>query len=104
MRQGQLDRRAEIIGSATTRNEYNEAIEAPAVVATVMCRLQEMSGREFVAAAQLFAEQRAVITIRYRAGIDTRNSVRVDGKTWNIGSIRELGRRRYLELAVTHTG
>ena len=104
MRQGQLDRRAEIIGTTKTRNEYNEEIEAPAVLATVMCRLQEISGREFVAAAQLFAEQRAVITIRYRTGLDTRNSVRVDGKAWNIRSIRELGRRRYLELAVSHTG
>jgi SPP1 family predicted phage head-tail adaptor len=104
MRQGQLDRRAEIIGSATTRNEYNEAIEAAAVLATVMCRLQEVSGREFVAAAQPFAEQRAVITIRYRTGIDTKSSLRVDGKNWNIRSIREIGRRRYLELAATHTG
>lgn len=104
MRQGQLDRQAEIIGNVETRNDYNEVIEEPAVIATVMCRKQEIAGREFVAASQLFAEQRAVITIRYRPDITPRNLIRVDGTEWNIHSIRELGRRRYLELAVSHTG
>lgn len=104
MRQGQLDRKADLIGLIETRNEYNEVIEEPTVLATVWCRKQEVAGREFVAASSLFAEQRAVITIRYRSDIDTRNLIRVDGLDWNIRSIRELGRRRYLELAVTYTG
>lgn len=104
MRIGQLDRKAEIIGLiAGARDEYNESTRTPQVIAEVWCRVVQTPGREFMAASQLFAEERAVITIRYRAGITAENEIHVDGKTWQIHSIRELGRRRYLEIAVTYT-
>lgn len=103
MRIGALDRRAELLSLTGPRNAYNESIETRTVIDTVWCRLQGLPGREFIAAAQPHAEERVLITIRYRTDLTTKNAIRVDGREFDIGSIRELGRRQYLELACKRT-
>lgn len=98
MRAGKLDRRVTLERFTSTVNEFNEPIETWAPIATVWAELVQETGREFLAQSEVTAERKAVFRIRYRAGITVRDRVIYDGRAHNIVDVRELGRRKGLEL------
>lgn len=69
MRAGRLDRRITIQARATGQDEYGEPLTGWADVATVWARIDDLTGKQYLAAQ---AAQNAVqtrITIRYRPGM-----------------------------------
>lgn len=96
---GALDRRIAVQRYTETRDPiYNTVVhtwadhitDAPASVKTT-------AGREFLEGSQLMAEKRAVFTVRF-ADISVLDRVSYDGRLFNISDVREIGRRRFLEL------
>lgn len=96
---GAFDRRITIQRVTETRDPATNAIveswsthlaDAPASV-------KQTPGREFLEGNQIVAERRAVFTVRY-ADIRETDRVVFDGRDFNISDIREIGRRRFLEL------
>lgn len=96
---GALDRRITVQRATETRDPGTNAVlqswanhltDAPASVKTA-------AGREFLEGAQIVSERRAVFTIRW-AEVAVTDRVSFDGRIYNISDVREIGRRRFLEL------
>ena len=99
MRLGRLDtyitiEREMIVG----RDGFNAPIKQMAVFAAAMAERIQESGREFLAAAALTAEQRVVFRTHWIDDLKTSDRVRCDGRLYNIREVRPLGRRRFAEL------
>lgn len=97
---GLLDRRVDIQRrDLVPHPDTNELIESYVSYATgVPCRVVRSPGSEFLSMNQVVSEQRAVFTIRWRAGVIATDRVVYEGKSWDIVDIRELGRRVGLEI------
>lgn len=96
---GAFDRRITIQRVTESRDPAtNAVVEAWAThLADVPASVKQSPGREFLEANQITSERRAVFTIRY-AEITVKDRVRSDARVYNISDIREIGRRRFLEL------
>ena len=99
MRAGDLDRLIEIIrNNPGAADEFNEAAENWQTFATVYAGFDQVSGREFLASAQVMTERRAIFTIRYRSDLLMTDRIRYGGEEWRLAEIREIGRRDGLAL------
>lgn len=99
MRAGDLDRTIELLrNSPGDADEFNEAAENWQAFATVRAGFEQVSGREFLASAQVMTERRAIFTIRYRSDVLMTDRVRYGGEDWRLSEIREIGRREGLAL------
>lgn len=96
---GALDRRITVQRYIETRDPiFNSVVhiwadhitDAPASVKTA-------AGREFLEGPQIVSERRAVFTIRF-ADVTVLDRVSFVGRLYNISDVREIGRRRFLEL------
>jgi SPP1 family predicted phage head-tail adaptor len=100
MRIAARDKRIEIVRPITTTGELGgEVPTGEAVIATVRASKRTMSGRQFFASGvQERSEELAIFTIWFRSDVKTTDKLRCDGHGYEIQSIRELGRRRELEI------
>jgi head-tail adaptor len=101
MRAGNLDRQIEITRTTTTANPDEPWIpgdETTVTVATARAQLVQQSTEEFL---RNFGEQQVaavIFRIRYIAGIVLTDRVVYAGATYDLEEIKEIGRRKGLEL------
>jgi SPP1 family predicted phage head-tail adaptor len=100
MRIAARDKRLEIVRPVTATGELGGEVQAgETVIATVWASKRTMSGREFLAGGtQERAEEVATFNIRWRSDLRATDKVRCDGREYGIEGIRELERRRQLEI------
>jgi SPP1 family predicted phage head-tail adaptor len=98
MKAGPLDRRVTIQRKTVVYDEYNEAIEAWAELATLSAQVVQQSGREFLSNDQTQAERRVLFRLRWFKGVTVLDRVTYGGRVHNIQDVKELGRREGLEL------
>lgn len=98
MRAGALDRRITIQANATVIDQNGQPVPGWTTRATVWAQVKQTAGREFLAAEQILAEERAVFLIRWRGDIAATDRILWDGKTYDVKWAREIGRRQGLEI------
>lgn len=105
---GRMDRRItfqEVIGSPGDYNVNNTTGWADiSSNATVYAQVEEGLGNEAYEGDQLVSIKQSKMTIRYRTDINARNRIVYEGLIYEILSIREIVRRRYLEIKVEEKG
>lgn len=98
---GKLDRRITVRRIAATVDAYNEPVGVPADHMTIWAAKKDISDRERLSAAEIGATITTRFTIRWSckaAEITPKDLVLCDGRTYDIHGIKEIGRRRYLEI------
>ena len=99
MKLGRLDTYIVILRKdAVTRNAFNEAEKSEREEGAAMAERVQVSGREFLAADAIQAEERVVFRTHWRGDVTTADAVLCNGKRHNIREVRPLGRNRYMEL------
>lgn len=107
MRLGALDTLIEIERHGEYgRDEFNTPLVGHYVLAQAMAQRVQTTGREFLAAEGVTAEERVVFRLHWLPGVTTRDRVKIpderaeDGtqRPYNIREVRPLGRNRFLEL------
>lgn len=104
MRAGTLDRKIVLVREEEIgRNPYNEPIygttETP-----LRASVQQQSGKEYLAAGQVGAPRQVVFRVRWIANVSVTNTVQYADAEFNIQEVREIGRRRALELHCVGAG
>lgn len=102
MRAGHLRHTLVIEEATETRDAHGQAVATWSTFATVPGSLEPLSGREFIASAQVQAEVTARARIRYLAGVTPKMRITHEGKVYAITAVidREL-RHRDLELLLS---
>ena len=95
---GTLDRRIVIQQNTPAASGSGAMAPSWATLATVWARVTEQHGREFLAADQTVAEQRAVFRIRHRSDVTEEMRISYNSRIYEIQSIAELGRRVGLDI------
>ena len=100
MRAGQLDRQVVLLKRTVARDEFGEAVEVFAELATVWARVIHDRSGELSRQNDAQRQAQAVVTfrIRWRAGLDRTMRVRWEGADYDITNIMEVGRRAGLDL------
>lgn len=99
---GKLDRRISIQRYGVTYDDDNQPIEAWTPLTTVWASVQYASDGERVRAAEVGATITIRFQIRYSsvvAGVNPKDRVVYDGKTFDISAVKELGRREGQEIS-----
>lgn len=99
---GRRDRRIRIERYTVAQNGgTGEAVKTWATLTTVWAEKLDLSDRERVAAAEISAE----ITTRFRilysstvSGVNPKDRIVLDGRTYDIWGIKEIGTREGLEI------
>jgi SPP1 family predicted phage head-tail adaptor len=98
MRAGRLDREIQIQSFGNTVEPDGTPVEHWALVATVRAQLVQMSTEEYLRA---YGETEALAVIfrtRWLDGVTTQHRVVYGGRNLDIREVKEIGRRRGLEL------
>lgn len=99
MRAGDLDRRVTIRRLTLGADDgYGNQVEEWTDVATLWAEVKQTGGTEFLAAGRIGDETRLTFRVRYLAGITTTDRAVYQGVEHDIVEVRELGRRKGLEL------
>jgi SPP1 family predicted phage head-tail adaptor len=93
-----MDRRAIILSRTLAPNAYGEQIETFAALDTVWAEKVELSGQEVLLAQQVSAEVMRIFRVRWRSDVTATCRLLVEGVSYGILYIAELGRRERLEL------
>lgn len=105
IRAGELDRRIDILRATFTKNALNE--EVPnwgTLVEGLSAKKRDVSDGERMRAQQVSAEITTRFTIRWSSivsGVNSRDRVRCEGRTYDIFSVKEIGRRVGIEITGT---
>jgi SPP1 family predicted phage head-tail adaptor len=98
---GQLDRLVTVRYPLHTRSETGHAIESWVTGAVQSWgKWLPTTGREFIAAGAKYAEQTGMLRLRYRSDIAETWRVIIEGITYDILAVLEVGRREFLDLSV----
>lgn len=98
---GKKDRRLALQArSLAAANSFGEQIATYTTFATVWAAKTELSGSEQLLAQQISADRAAKFEIYWRPDVTASGRVIVDGVTYGITYIAEVGRRKGLELTV----
>lgn len=100
MRAGLLRHRVTIQNLTTAQDSFGDIVETWSDFATVWAQVEDLSGREFFAAAQVNSEIKTRVRIRYMEGIKPTMRILHGTRTLEIISppIDPDGKRRILEL------
>jgi len=98
MKAGKLDRKITIQAATHTVDAYGVPAPAWSTFATMRAQLIQGSTEEFIRAGGAAPEAVAVFRIRWIAGVTTSHRILHGGATFNIKELKEIGRRRGLEL------
>lgn len=104
MRSGKLDQSITIQAFTTADDELGNQIQTWADVATVRAQLLQASTEEFQRGWGTTYEPTYVFRIRWRDGLTLDNRIIHDGVIRPIEEIKEIGRRRGLELRTAGRG
>lgn len=101
MKAGRLDRRIRVQRKAATQNEFGEPVYTWSDYLTVWAQAKPISGAETFAASQFQAKADIQFLIRWSNAsqtITTLDRVAFDGRTFDIVSVDEVGRREGLQI------
>lgn len=104
MRAGALDRIIAVERSTDTVNDLGQVVASWAPVATLRAQLVQSSTAEFMRNFGASTETAIVFRTRFLAGVTPADRVSYDGAYLNIVEVKELGRRKALELRCTRIG
>lgn len=98
---GSFDRRITIQRVTESRDGATNAVVTSWAdyLTDVPASIKRTTGREFLDADRIQSERRAVFTVRFAEITVIDRVIADDGLTYGITDIREIGRRRFLELA-----
>ena len=100
IRAGQLDRVVTIQERVVTENSVGEDTYDWVDLATgVRAQVIQQSGREIFRAGSIQTAVDTLFVMRYRPDVSVSNRIVYNGKAYNLYSVRELGRRRGLEIS-----
>jgi SPP1 family predicted phage head-tail adaptor len=101
MQAGNLRHRITIQQRSTSEDALGQQVLAWTDVATIWCRVEQLSGRELMTASAERAENTARITVRYRADLVEKMRILYGATIYDITSVSDIeGRRRELEVMV----
>lgn len=98
MRAGDLDRKIVIQTVTESRSGSGAVTDSWSAFATVWAKVRPLSGREYLAAAQINAEVDTEFTIRWLSGVTPKMRISYDGNIYDIEHIAEIGRREGLKI------
>lgn len=98
MRAGRLDRVITVQRSVDAPGDYGETFLAWSNVATLRAGLVQASTTEYMAAYGAAPEEAVIFRTRFLDGITTDDRVVYEGRTHDIKELKEIGRRRGLEI------
>ncbi len=104
MRAGKLDRIIVIERAATTVDEYGTPTEGWSTVATMRAELIQSSVAEFIRAYGATTDTIAIFRIRYLDGVTLADRVTYAGRPYDLKEVKEIGRRKGLELRCIAAG
>jgi SPP1 family predicted phage head-tail adaptor len=104
MKAGQLDRVITVQSFASVPDSWGTPVPTWTNVATLRAHVIQSSTDEFIRAFGASDETVTVFRTRYIAGVTTSHRVVHDGKVHNIKEIKEIGRRKALELRTVSIG
>ena len=104
MRAGRLRHRLQLQSKSVTRDSYGAGIVAWTTEATVWGAIEPLSGREYFAQAQMQAEAKVRIVIRYNSSIDETWRI-VHGSTYyDIVDVLNHDQRNYMQTIMCREG
>jgi SPP1 family predicted phage head-tail adaptor len=103
MRAGNLDRTIVIQAYSSTIDEYGTPVEAWTDLATMRAQIVQASTDEFVRNYGEGAESVIVFRTRWLDGVTAEHRVTYEDAGFNIKEVKEIGRRRGLELRCVST-
>lgn len=98
MRAGKLDRQITIQQAGSTLDAYGQPTQTWSTFAIRHAQKRDIRPSERFAAGQRLAEETAVFRIRHLDGVTPQMRIQLEGKTYDIHGITELGRRVGLDL------
>lgn len=98
MQIGDLDRRITIQQATTASDVFGEQVETWSTYRKVWAKLSYESGNEFFEADQKTAVRTVKFTVRYDSSITEVMRISYNSAYYDIRSIEEVGRNRYLVL------
>lgn len=102
MRLGQLDTLIEIVRHGEYgRDEFNAPLIGDYVASAAMAQRVQTTGREFLMADGVTADERVVFRLHWIPGVTTKDRVQIPAegeRPYNIREVRPLGRNRFMEL------
>lgn len=98
MQAGKLDRRITIEDLQKTPDGAGGYTENWVTLATVWAEKRKQSGEEALRAGSVVPAETVIFRTRFRSDVTTEARIKHEGETYNITSIREIGRREGLEL------
>ena len=99
MRAGKLDRTIRIdTYSAGVPDDYGTVTETWTALATLRAQLVQASTEEFIRAYGASDETVIIFRTRWLAGVTNADRVHYEGEFFNIKEVKEIGRRKGLEL------
>lgn len=101
---GRLDRRIVLKTRKAGTNAFGEPVDEWDTLATVWANVVPVSDGERLRAGETLAAKRSRFTIRYSSavsGIDPRDQLVYDGRTYDIDGVKEIGRREMLEITAS---
>ena len=100
MRAGQLDREITIQERVVSSNSVGEDIYDWVDLARgVRAQVIQQSAREIFRAGAIQTVVDTLFVMRYRPSVTPSNRILYEGRAYNLYSVRELGRKRGLEIA-----
>lgn len=99
MSPSKLRHRVTILEKQATRDADGYPVEKWTAVGRVWAAYEPISGKEYLRAAAVQAEQQVRFTMRYRAGVTTDKRIGFDDKDYEIKAVIDVGgQRRYLQV------
>ncbi|PRA89069.1 head-tail adaptor protein [Ochrobactrum sp. MYb29] len=98
MRAGKLDRQITIERKTKTKTPTGGVVESWQELARMRAEIVQQTATEFFTGYGEAANGTIIFRTRYLGGITTADRVSYDGAAYNLKEIKELGRRRGLEL------
>lgn len=97
MRSGKLDRTIKVQSFTSTVNDYGTPIETWTDVATARAEIIQSSTQEYLTNGASDTTT-VIFRTRYFEGLTNAGRVVVGGKEYNVREVKEIGRRKGLEL------
>jgi len=102
---GKLDRQITLQEKVETTDSFGGIVVLYNTIATVWASVNDVRGRDFLAAQQAQSELTTRFRIRYRAGLDNLTRVMWKGKRYDvIGYPKEIGRNEGIEIDAAYKG
>ncbi len=98
MQAGKLSRKIKIQRATETVTPSGHAVKTWADLHSIRAEVVQQSASEFLTGYGEAEDGTIIFRVRYRPGIVTSDRVLYDGRPYDLKEIKEIGRRRALEL------